>query len=89
MKSLFCASAAFLLLAAAAGPASADRGDRIETRLDRRGDRIEARFDRRSERADAKGFERRADRLEAKGDRIDQRLDRRGERRHDRFDRRH
>lgn len=46
MKSLLYASAAFLLLVAAA-PASADRGDRMENRFDRRGERRHDRFDRR------------------------------------------
>ena len=68
--------------------ARADRGDRIDERLDRRGDRIEHRFDRRSARADENGHPIRADRLERRGDRIDERLDRRGDRIDRRFDRR-
>jgi len=48
---------------------AADRGDRMENRLDRQGDRIENRLDRRGDRVD--------NRLDRRGQRIDRRYDRR------------
>ncbi|BCT94674.1 hypothetical protein LYSHEL_05450 [Lysobacter helvus] len=94
-------SLALLLLglALAGTAAAADRGDRVEHRMDRRGDRIDHRLDRRGARieqrydqrarwADAHGHERMADRLEHRGNRIEQRLDRRGDLADARWDRR-
>ena len=81
-----------LLLAGLVGAGSAwaaDRGDRVEHRLDRRGDVIEARYDRRALVAAAHGRVARAASLGRKGDRIDRRLDRAGERHDRRWDRRH
>ena len=72
--------------------AMADRGDRIEERLDRLGDRVDRRLDRAADRAEARGRDGLAERLDRRGDRIDRRLDRRGEqleRWHDRHQRRH
>jgi hypothetical protein len=78
--------------------ASADPGDRIENRLDKKGDRIENRLDNRgdrvndrldmaSDRADANGKQRLAGRLDRRGDRVDHRLDRKGSRIDHRLDR--
>ena len=66
--------------------ARADRGDRIEQRLDARGDRIDHRFDHRADVAAANGHPLRAQRLDAKGARIEQRLDARGDRINERLD---
>jgi len=65
-----------------------NRGDRIDNRLDHRGDRIDERLDRRSERAEDNGHERRASHLDNRGDRIENRLDHRGDRAGNRLDRR-
>ena len=53
----------------ASAEASADFGDRVENRLDRRGDRIDRRLDRRGDRIDR--------RLDRRGQRFDRRFDRR------------
>ena len=57
---------AVALLCAAGTASAADRGDRVEQRLDRRGDRIDNRLDRRGDRIDER-LDRRAERAEDQG----------------------
>jgi hypothetical protein len=81
MKAMSWLVAAPILLAAGlawAEPVSADRGDRINHRLDRK-----------AARAAAHGHVLVAERLDRRGDRIDARLDRVAARREARLDRRH
>ncbi len=68
--------------------AGADRGDRIDHRLDRKGDRIERRYDKRAAVARANGRDKVANKLERRGNRIDNRLDRKGDRIDRRLDKR-
>lgn len=89
MKTLMALSLLLAGLAGTGNALAADRGDRVERRLDRRGDRIEARYDHRAAVAAAHGHPARAAHLERKGDRIDRRLDRAGNRFDRRWDRRH
>ena len=64
-----------------------NRGERINDRLDNRGERVNDRLDNRAERAEANGHPKRAARLDAKGNRVENRLDAKGNRVENRLDR--
>jgi hypothetical protein len=64
-----------------------NRGERINERLDNRGERVNDRLDARSERAAANGHEARAARLDARGNRIENHLDAKGNRIENHLDR--
>lgn len=80
-----------LLVATTLPALAADRGDRVEQRLDRRGDRIEQHLDQHGDRIedrnearahclDRNGHSLAANRLEARAARVDAHLNRKGER---------
>jgi Ni/Co efflux regulator RcnB len=90
--------AALVAATASANAQAADRGDRVERRLDqrgdridrqldRKGDRIDEQLDRRAERAENNGKYGLATRLDNRGDRIENKYDQRGDRTDNRLDR--
>jgi hypothetical protein len=76
------------LLMVLATTALADRGDRIEHRLDQRGDTIRHRFEHKAQRALERDRPRLAERFLNQGERIDRHLDRKGAYINHRLDRR-